>query len=136
MASTGILNGSDLLVYVAGTAVAHSTSHSLSCNMATRDATTKDNAGWRVRLDGMRDWSTSGEGLLALDAAYGASELFTIFTNRTECTVVFSTDTSGDEYWSGSAYLTSLELSVPMEENATYSFSFESSSALTQYTGT
>ena len=78
----------------------------------------------------------SGEGLIALDAAYGMSELFTVYTNRTKCAVVFSTDTSGDEYWSGDAYLTSLEMSVPMEENATYSFSFESAGTLTQYTGT
>lgn len=136
MATTGIINGSLFLVYIEDVAVAHATSHRLNVTMATRNATTKDNAGWGVKLSGLREWSVSGEGLLALDAIYGASELFTVMTNRTVCTVKFSTEVSGDEFWGGEAVLTSFQLDAPMEENGTYSFTFEGAGALTQYSQT
>jgi TP901-1 family phage major tail protein len=136
MATTGIINGSTFLVYVEDVAIAHATSHSLSVTMATRNATTKDNAGWSIKLAGVREWSVTGEGLIALDATYGVSELFTVMTNRTVCTVKFSTEVSGDEFWGGEAVLTSLQLDAPMEDNGTYSFTFEGASLLTQYSQT
>jgi TP901-1 family phage major tail protein len=136
MATTGIVNGSLLLVYIEDVAVAHATSHSLSVTMASRNATTKDNAGWTSKKAGLREWTVTGEGLVALDAAYGMSELFTIMTNRTTCTIKFSTEVSADEFWGGEAILTSLQCDAPMEENATYSFTFEGDGALTQYSQT
>jgi len=66
MASTGIRNGTDLLIYIGGTAVAFSTSHDLNLNMATRETTNKDTAGWKTSLSGVRDWDTSGEAFFHL----------------------------------------------------------------------
>ena len=49
-------------------------------------------------------------------------------------TVKFSTEVSGDHYWSASAYVTSLELSSGMEDNVTYSATFELTGAITYTT--
>ena len=135
MATTGILNGTALLLYVGGTAVAHCTSHTLSVSMSTRDATTKDSAGWSAALEGLRSWEASGEGLVAFDAAYGYSDLFALITSRAAVTIKLSTEETGDKYLSGSARLTSLEESAGTEESVTFSFSFEGTGALTEYTG-
>ena len=134
----GIINGSDFLVYVEGVAIAHATSHSLNVTQATRDATTKDNLGWRSKLSGMREWSCTADGLISLDqsAILGTTDLFTLMTNRTTVTVKFATDNSGDAYWGGEAILSSLNLDAPMEENGTYSATFEGVSSLVEYTVT
>lgn len=136
MATTGIVNGTDLLIYVGGTAVAHATSHSLSLSMDTRDATTKDSEGWTDRLEGLRSWEISGNALFAFDAAYGFDDLFTVYTGRTAVTVKFSSEVSGDKYYSGSGYLTSLTLDAPTEDNASFAFTVQGNGTLTEYTGT
>ena len=135
MATTGILNGTALLLYVDGTAVAHSTSHTLSVSHATRDATTKDSSGWEDALNGLRSWEASGEGLVAFDAAYGYSDLFALITARSTVTIKLSTEVTGDKYYEGSALLTSLEESAGTEENISFSYTFKGTGALTEYTG-
>ena len=131
MATTGIMNGTLLGVYVGSTLVAHATEGSISLSMDTRDATTKDSSGYRDLLEGTRSGSISVSALYADDAAYGVTDLMTAFSNRTTLTVKFSTEVSGDDYWSATCYLTSLEVSAATEDNATYSASFEISGAVT-----
>jgi predicted secreted protein len=90
--------------------------------MATRDTTSKDSAGWAGNAEGLREWSASGEGFFDLDAAYGFTDLEALYTARTPITVRISTETSGEEYSEGQAYLASLELTSGVEESATFSF--------------
>ena len=131
MATTGIMNGTLLGVYVGSTLVAHATEGSISLSMDTRDATTKDSSGYRDLLEGTRSGSISVSALYADDATYGVNALMTAFSNRTTLTVKFSTEVSGDDYWSATCYLTSLEVSAATEDNATYSASFEIGGAVT-----
>lgn len=134
--TTGIVNGTDLLLYVGGTAVAHSKSHTLSVSHEPRDATTKDSNGWDESLEGMRSWSIDGEALQAFDANYGHSDLLALITTRTKVTVKFSTEVTGDSYWTGEAWLTACELEAGTEESASYSFSFKGTGALSENTVT
>ena len=134
MATTGIINGTDLVIYIGSDVIGHSTSHALSIAHDPRDATTKDSSGWRDLLEGLRNWSTSGEGLVAFDADYGFTELFTLITNRTTVTVKFSTEVTGDAYWTGDAYLTSLDQDSPTEDNVSMSYTLEGTGALTEAT--
>lgn len=131
MATTGVLNGTSLFIYVNGNAVAHSTSHSLTLSESLRSTASKDSAGWDTVLEGQRSWSMTGEGLVALDGAYTTDDLTTLITGRTAVTLRFTTNVTGDKYWTGSARLESLDVSSPMEDNVTYSFSFKGSGALT-----
>lgn len=134
MPSTGINNGTLLTIYVGGTAVAHSTSASLSLNMSTRDATTKSSSGWSDKLEGVRDWSMSGECFFAEDAAYGYEDIFDLVNGRTTATVKYSSSVTGDKEYTGTAYFTSLERTAPTEDSETYSFSLEGTGALAKAT--
>lgn len=131
MPSTGFLNGNNLRVYVDGTAVADATSHDLEVSQAMRDVTTKDSSAWKEVLPGLREWSVSGDGLVALDATYGTEELIDLIINATNVSLKFTTNTSGDVYWTGSAYADSVSVSSPANETPTYSFSFVGTSSLT-----
>ena len=132
MATTGILNGTALLMYVGGVAVSHSTNFTLNLNHSVRDATTKDSFGWRDVLEGLRDWTMDGEAMMAFDATLSFSDLFAYYTGRTKITVLFSTEVSGDDYYTGSAYIGSMSKTAGVEESVTFSFSLEGTGALTE----
>ena len=99
--------------------------------MDTRDATTKSSSGYRDLLEGTRSGSISVSALYANDAAYGVGDLMSSFTARSTLVVKFSTEVSGDDYWSATCYMTSLEVSAATEDNATYSATFEISGTVT-----
>lgn len=130
MATTGILNGTLLGIYVGGTLVAHSTSNSISITHSPRSATSKDSGGWSDNLEGLREWSAEGEGYMAFDASYGLNDLVTLYENRTKVLIRFSTEVSGDEYFQGYAYLDSLSVDSSPEESATFSYSLTGTGAL------
>jgi predicted secreted protein len=131
MATTGIINGTLLGVYAGGTLIAHATEGSISLSMDTRDATTKSSSGYRDLLEGTRSGSISVSALYANNAAYGVGDLMSSFTGRSTLVVKFSTEVSGDDYWSATCYMTSLEVSAATEDNATYSATFEISGTVT-----
>lgn len=131
MATTGIINGTLLGVYSGGTLIAHATEGSISLSMDTRDATTKGSGGTRDLLEATKSGTISVSALYADDAAYGVSDLMTSWAARTPLTIKFSTEVSGDSYWEASAYITSLEVNAGMEDNATYSATFELTGAIT-----
>ena len=124
MATTGIINGTDFGVYVGGTKIAHATSASISSSMSVRDATSKDSAGNSESLEGMMEWSVEGEGLFALDAAYGYVDLHTVLRTRAVVTIRWSSEVSGNEYHEGQAFLVDLSADAGLEESMTFSFSF------------
>jgi len=127
MATTNVVDGGLLLLKIAGTTVAKATSHSFSINMATRDITNKDSGEYVAKLGGLISWECSADALYAIDAAYGFEDLFTALKARTAVTVLMMrTDVSGDAYYTGSGFITSLEVTGGNEgENATYSVSIE-----------
>jgi predicted secreted protein len=102
--------------------------------MDTRDATSKDSSGTRDLLEATKSGTISVSALYAEDATYGVDDLMTSWAARTALTVKFSTEVSGDHYWSASAYITSLEVSAGMEDNVSYSATFELTGAITYST--
>jgi hypothetical protein len=71
MASAGVINASDINVYIAaGTAmvkVAEITSASLSLTHSPRIITSNESAGWERRAKGKLDWEMSGNSLFRFD---------------------------------------------------------------------
>jgi TP901-1 family phage major tail protein len=131
MATTGIMNGTLLGVYAGSTLIAHATEGSISLSMDTRDATSKDSAGDRALLEATKSGTISVSALYAEDAAFGVDDLMTSWAARTSLVVKFSTEVTGDHYWSASAYISSIEVSAGMEDNVTYSCTFELTGAIT-----
>tara|TARA_Y100001963_G_C6755034_1_gene436341 strand:+ start:252 stop:677 length:426 start_codon:yes stop_codon:yes gene_type:complete len=140
MATTGIVNGTLFILYVSTdsgssyNAVGSSTSASLSLSMDTRETTNKGDAGWRTLLESTKSWTAEAEQFFIMDATLGPDELADIITNRTLCKIKFSTETAGDTYWHGDAYLTSLSVDAPLEDSSTISLSFEGTGVLTKAT--
>ena len=131
MGTAGVMNGTLMGVYIGSTLIAHSTEGSISLSMDTRDISSKDSAGARALLEGMKSGSISVSALYSEDGAYGADELYTAMQSRLPLAVKFSTEVSGDHFWSASSYLTSLEVSASTEDNMSFSATFELTGAIT-----
>lgn len=135
MATTGVVNSTIFGIYVLDSTykiIGHMTDASFSFSHEPRDITTKDSAGYRQLLEGLRSWSMSSSNLFAFDATYGALDLRDDIIARTAVTLRWMTNVSGDEYVQGSAYITSLEENSPgAEDNATFSVTFEGTGSLT-----
>ena len=129
-----ILNGTVFLLSVAGTALADQTEGSISISMETRDITTKDSAGYRELLEGVRSGSISVSGLVDDDGSGGAGgTLFTTLAARTSVALIFGFDDASDDYnYTCAGFCTSLEVSGATEDNVTYSATFEITGAITQ----
>jgi predicted secreted protein len=143
MPTTGIFNGTNLVVLVGSEVVAHSTSCSLSVSVDLPDSTTKNSQGWADHIGGLKSWSLTTDGLATVDptgATYIVGDIFTALAARTAVTVKFttvstgSTVIAGDLYWSGLAFIESLDVTADMESPATYSVSFTGTGALAQST--
>jgi len=130
MATAGIPNGTLFGLYVGATLIAKGTSHSFDRSMSTRDATTKDSGGNKESLEGLREWSVSGDFMLAQDAAYGIDDLDAVIQARAVVTLRFSTEVTGDNYWNGQAFMTSLSVEAGVEESVTFSAEFEGTGAI------
>ena len=129
-----IFNGTELGVYIGTTLIAAATDCSLSLSAEVIDITTKDSAGFRELLPGLRSGSMSVSGLVDyVDASnQDYTDLFTAFENRTLLTLKFSKATlaTGEISIAAGAYLTSLEQSGGTEDTATYSATFELTGAI------
>ena len=140
-----IINGSDLVLTLspsdggANAKLMHSQTVSLSINVDTIDISTKDSSGFRDLIGGQKSFSLSADGLMDFNTGAGDTEpdeLFTQAMNRTAVTFVFglASPASGDYTYSGSGFITSLEISAGTEDAPTYSVSIEGTGTLTQNT--
>jgi predicted secreted protein len=142
MATTGVFNGTNLVVLVGTEVIAHATSCSLSVSADLPDATTKQSGGWAEEIAGLRSWSLTTDGLATVEPTgtnYVVGDIFSALNARTSVTVKFttangSTVIAGDLVWSGSAFVESLDITADMESPVTYSASFTGTGVLTQAT--
>ena len=135
-ASTSVMNSTDVVIIVASEIVGKMTSASLSVTMATRDISTKDSAGWMEVLEGQKSWTLSGEGLVVYNNTVKATpdDIYTLLSNRTAVAIEFGSETTDEKYYSGSGFFTEFSTDAGVEDNATFSFSFQGTGTLTQGT--
>lgn len=138
-----IFNGTDLILKVSpsdgGTAakLMHSTSVSLDIAMDTIDVSTKDSAGYLEIIGGQKSFSLSADGLMDFNPTTVANtevdELTTQMLARTAVTFEFTlaSTATGDYYYSGSGYLTSITVSGGVEDAPVYSCTIQGTAALT-----
>lgn len=133
MATSGVINGKLLGVYIDGTLIASAKSCKLSVTHEVRDTFTKDDNGWKTNAEGARSWKVDTDGLLNA-SSNSFSTLFALITNRTEVTISFQSSVSGDKRYQGRGYLASIEQNADNETSVTYTASFECDGALTEGT--
>ena len=134
--TTGIINSSSIRVFTGTTlgaevVVDNVTECSISMSTDMRDITTKTSGGWRELLPGLKSASLSLSGLFAEDATNGYNQLaqnqidgellYIEFTN----TGTGAVPNAGDEQFTVSGYITSLEQTAGVEDNVGFSLSVE-----------
>lgn len=139
MATTGVFNGTNLLLKFAADAgtpvtIGHSTSCSLSLSNDLPEATTKDSAGYQEVIAGVKSGEISFEGLVAYDDANNAIEAADLLLARTKLDWSFGTAESGDDVYSGEGFLSSVEMSAEMESPVSYSGSITVTGAISKAT--
>lgn len=140
MATSGIINGTLLRIYYAGTAIAYATNCTLSITRELRETLSKDTPGngWRTVSVGQKSGTLTTEALYSdsgdSSTNVQAADLFTLLDNGTPMVLVMTTDVAGDTNYQCTGYCTNLELNAPVEENSTFSATFEISGAITKGT--
>lgn len=134
------VNGTDLRLYADGNPIGYATSCTLSLSRETRETVHKDNVGGYSTFEGgKRSASISFEHFYAEDQTLNSAtvnsvvDLFDLYAGDS-FTWRFSDDVTGHTEFSGSALLTELSFSAPVEENATSSGSFTVTGAVTKST--
>lgn len=131
MASTGIIKGSIMRVYVGATAVAKATDCSFETSVSERTTSHKDiTDGWGAVEAGEFSGTITTNALYALTAGESFATLWGAFNTKAYVTLKFSTEVSGDKYYTGSFMITSLSLNAPNNESVTYSASFKNNGAI------
>jgi len=145
MATTGIFNGTSLVVLIGTEVIGYATSCSLSLAIDTPDSSTKQSLGWADEIGGQKSWSLTTDGLATVVpgtvATYiSTAELNALAIARTAVSVKFTTVNNstvdgvtpivGDVVYSGSAFIESVDLTADMENPVTYSVSFKGTGPL------
>lgn len=128
-----VVNSTRAKLYANGTVVASLTNLTFNKTMETRETTNKDSGGNAAFLEGKKSWTMSASGLLDF-AATGITfdELLTLMDSRAAVFVVWDTELSGEKYYYGSAFITELSTEGGVEDNQTFSISFQGTSTITQ----
>lgn len=134
MPTTGVINGSNLRIYTNGTAIDCEVDGSLDVTREVKETLCKDSAPAGTKDVGKLDWTMSVSGLLKFDGSNGAPELYDLLAAGTSVTVRLSTEVAGDDYFEGTAYITAMNISGVVEENAEFSATFTGSGDLTHST--
>lgn len=140
-ASTSVMNSTDVVVRIGTDGVTYEnvgkmTNASLSVTMATRDISTKDSSGWMEVLEGQKSWTLSGEGLVVYNNSGKATpdDIYGHLSSRTLIYIEFGSEATDEKYYSGTGYFTEFSTDAGVEDNATFSFSFQGTGTLTQGT--
>lgn len=128
MASSGVINGTDILLYVDGTAISYSTSASIAISgPGTAEVNHKDSGNWMVKLKKKGiTWTASMDGMFALDGAdVNVRELYDVLNGLVTVTIKMGTSDATDAFYSGSAVCTGYNVDAPFDEGGTFSAEFE-----------
>lgn len=140
MAKTGYINGSDLLIKIAGKAVGHCTSHTLTFASETKDRAVKPVASatistslWKGKGVTGLSVSISAEGLRNYDETEGGfkSLVSAWVTGQPVEVIGFERESDATPYLSGNFVITNLEETSPAQDDATYSISLENDGVVT-----
>lgn len=144
MASTGYINGSDLLLSIGGKAIGHCTSHTLTFNSETKERAVKPVASkaksaglWKEKGITSLSISISGEGLrFDGETENGYAELAALWAAGESVEVVgFERGNDSSPYLKGNFVIASIEEASPAQDDATYSISLENDGQPTIYGG-
>lgn len=142
-----LVYGGDLMLFAhTGATVqplAFSTSAKLSVSMKTREISSKDSVGdFTEYSTGKFDWNVSSDALVnfvSTGTTNSVDELYTFMINKELLNIAFGSKTGTSPSWTvsssvkkftGTAYITSIDINAGDNDNATYSITMQGSGAL------
>ena len=128
MATTGVINGTDILLYVGGIAISYSRSCSIAISgPGTMEVNHKDSGNWMTKLKKKGiTWTASADGMFAFDGAgISMRELYDVLNGLTSVTIKMSTADAADPLFTGTAVCTGYNVDAPLDEGGTFSAEFE-----------
>ena len=131
-----VLNGSDILLYDADSnfPLMCQTNVTITLNDAMIDATCKQSAGYSVALPGLRDFAFTADALVNFNEGVsdlGITTLFDAYNARTPINILISNPVLATAYYTGLAYVESIEVNAPMEDVVSYTVSFSGTYTIT-----
>lgn len=134
MPTSGVINGTDLGLYINGLPHAFATSHSINIECEVRDVSSKKSGKWKAFKAGVLSWSVSGSGLTVYDIdkntkASSASILAAMIAQQ-EVTIKHTTAELGNRSFSGQVIIKSFTAEAPDDANSTYSFTMQGTGEL------
>jgi hypothetical protein len=136
MATTGIVEGNIMLLYVDGFAIGCTTECSFDFSREIIEAACKDNDGARQITLGGQSGSFGVSGLWKFDASYGVEDLIDIWIAGTSVTARWSTSEAGDFYLEASCYITDISGVAAVNDNVTFDATFTITGTVTKGTAT
>ena len=154
----GIVNGTDLMVFIGEKSIAYATNHTLSISAETQETSTKtkDNTGgaWSTSKVTNFSWTITSENLYSTDKNKGQTYnyLFDTMKTGTPVDIKFSVKSESaidvpeggwtpvsaattNDIFSGQVIITSLELNAPDGDNASYTVELKGVGELTRQKG-
>lgn len=116
----------------------------LSIQSNAMDATSKDSGGWREYLDGLNEWSFSGDGLYLLESSNaGQLSIWNTLLLQGKLTLVFypmssqaAAPTSGAQKYTGTAVVTGFDIDAPVDGAVKYKVQMKGTGAITKAAAT
>lgn len=125
-------NGSSIKILSDGITITNLQNVGLSVNGAMIDVTTKDSAGWKEVIPGLKSGTMTGSGIVDFSAAFPPSTIFTKLAAGTSCAVIFYDSIVADKSYTCSGYYSKLDYKAGTEDNFTFDFTVEITAAITQ----
>lgn len=132
MATTGIVEGNALLLYMEGNPIVCTTEAAFSFSRTITDAVCKDNDGAKQITLGGTEGTFTVSGLWKFDGAYQIEDLMTAFLAGTLLTARWTTDVTGDFYLEAEVYITDISGQANVNDNVTFSATFTITGTITK----
>lgn len=131
-----IINGSDILIFDADTEFPLVCQKNVTISMTDNmiDATCKQSGGFMVNMPGLREFSFTADALVDFDIdvdEIGIDTLFAAYEAKTPINIRIANPAFTVEYYTGLAYINSIEVNAPLEDVVTYTASFTGTFELT-----
>jgi len=133
----GVVNGTELVIYLDNQLSVLSTSLSLNVEQKLRDISCREGGGWKNNMAGIRQWTIDCENAVAFNTKDGRSYsglanqiaiddlIHNYILNRQIVNIRLTKKGSANNEWRwlGKAFINNVSIDTSNEESATYSFS-------------